>query len=44
MPASATAGVALIIVIGAIGWSKRATEAMDAELPAAEAPAEKASV
>jgi len=30
-------GISLVILIGAIGWSKRATEAMDAELPAAEA-------
>jgi len=28
--------VALAIVVGAVGWSKRATEAMDSELPAVE--------
>ena len=38
------AGISLAIVVAAIGWSKRATEAMDAELPAASAPAEKATV
>jgi K(+)-stimulated pyrophosphate-energized sodium pump len=38
------AGISLAIVIGAVAWSKRATEAMDAELPAASAPAEKATV
>jgi len=30
-------GVSLVILIVAVAWSKRATEAMDAELPAAEA-------
>jgi K(+)-stimulated pyrophosphate-energized sodium pump len=34
------AGVALLVVIGAIAFSKREADAMDAELPASAAPAE----